>query len=64
MEQLYAALTKPTAGKPIAIILDTVKGKASGRWKKTAGNHSMTVGAEVFDRWLDSLRADLAALEA
>ena len=64
VEQLYAALTKPTAGKPIAIILDTVKGKGVREVEETAGNHSMTVGAEVFDRWLDSLRADLAALEA
>ena len=49
--------------KPLAIVLDTVKGKGVAEVEQTMGNHSMNVGAEVFDRWLDSLRQDLAALE-
>lgn len=62
--QLYAALTRQPGGKPLAVILDTVKGKGVREVEQAMGNHSMSVGAEVFDRWLDALRADLAALEA
>ena len=64
VEQLHDALTREATDKPLAIILDTVKGKGIREVEETPGNHSMTVGVEVFDRWLESLRADLAALEA
>ncbi|MFR0733560.1 MAG: hypothetical protein ACLSHU_04510 [Oscillospiraceae bacterium] len=32
--QVYDALTAPIGDKPRAIILDTVKGRASGKWKR------------------------------
>ena len=63
VEQLHAALTKPAGDKPIAIILDTVKGKGVPEVEQTAGNHSMNVGQDVFDRWLDGLYAEKAAME-
>lgn len=56
VEQLYDALTKPIGDKPRAIVLDTVKGKGVTEVEETMGNHSMNVGAEVFDRWLAELR--------
>lgn len=64
VEQLYDALTRPVTEKPLAVILDTVKGKGVPEIEKTMSNHSMTVGAEVFDSWLDGLYKELEALEA
>ena len=64
VEALYAALTKPAADKPIAIILDTVKGKGVTAVEQTASNHSMNVSQDVFDSWLDELQGKLAALNA
>ena len=55
MEQLYAALTKKAQDRPIAIILDTVKGKGVKAVEETMKNHSMNVGQEVFDEWLKEL---------
>lgn len=63
VEQLYGALTAPVGDKPKAIILDTVKGKGLAEVENTMGNHSMTVGPEVCDKWLDTLRAELAGLQ-
>ena len=63
VEQLHAALTKPAGDKPIAIILDTVKGKGVPEVEQAAGNHSMNVGQDVFDRWLEGLYAEKAAME-
>lgn len=60
--QLYDALTKKAEDKPIAVILDTVKGKGVKEAEETMGNHSMNVPAENYDRWLGELRAELAAL--
>lgn len=60
--QLYDALTKKAEDKPIAIILDTVKGKGVKEVEETMGNHSMNVPAETYDKWLGELRAELAAL--
>ena len=48
--------------KPKAIILDTVKGKGVTEVENTMGNHSMTVGPEVCDKWLEELQAKLAEL--
>lgn len=62
--QLSAALARQATDRPLAIILDTVKGKGIDEVERTAENHSMAVGPEVFDRWLADLRAQLAALEA
>ena len=63
VEAVHDALAREPQDKPLAIVLDTVKGKGVAEVEQTMGNHSMNVGAEVFDRWLDSLRQDLAALE-
>lgn len=62
--QLYDALTKKATDRPIAIILDTVKGKGIREVEQTAANHSMTVSQEKFDEWLTELRNGLAELEA
>jgi transketolase len=62
--QLKEALSKKATDKPIAIILDTVKGKGVTEVEEAAGNHSMNVGAEVFDGWIDEIKGKLAALEA
>ena len=62
--QLKEALSKKATDKPIAIILDTVKGKGVTEVEEAAGNHSMNVAPEVFDRWIDEIKGKLAALEA
>ena len=61
--QVYDALTAPIGDKPRAIILDTVKGKGIREVEETMGNHSMTVAADVCDKWLVGLRGELAGLE-
>ena len=50
--------------KPIAIILDSVKGKGVTAVEETMANHSMKVGPEVFDGWLAELREKQAAMKA
>ena len=60
--QVYDALTAPIGDKPRAIILDTVKGKGIREVEETMGNHSMTVAADVCDKWLAGLRGELAGL--
>lgn len=57
VEQLYAILTKQAADKPIAVILDTVKGRGVREVEQTVSNHSMTPAPEVFDQWLAELRS-------
>ena len=61
-EGLYNALSKKAEDKPVAVILDSVKGRGVKEVEETAGNHSMNVETEVFDRWLDELKAHLAEL--
>ena len=46
-------------GVPHAIVLDSIKGAGVKEIEETFSNHSMTVSAEVFDRWLDKLREEL-----
>ena len=62
--QLKEALSRKASDKPIAVILDTVKGKGVKEVEEAAGNHSMNVKPEVFDRWIAEIRSDLEALEA
>ncbi len=62
--KLYEALTKKAEDKPIAIILDSVKGKGVTAVEETLKNHSMNVGQEVFDSWLAELREKQAAMNA
>ena len=61
IDALYDALTKKASDKPIAVILDTVKGKGIKEAEEAASNHSMTMNAETYDRWLAQLRGELAA---
>ena len=62
VEQVFGALTAPVSDRPRAIILDTVKGKGVTEVEQSAGNHSMTVGPEVCDRWLEELQGKLREL--
>ena len=63
VEALYAALTKEAGDKPIAIVMDNIKGSGVRAVEETAANHSMTVKPEVWDSYIEAVRADLAALE-
>jgi len=65
IEALYDALenTKKGGEKPFAIVMDTVKGKGVTEVEETMANHSMAVGDDKFNAWLDQLNADLAAME-
>ncbi len=63
VERLYGALTKPAAEKPLAIILNTVKGKGVHEVEETLSNHSLAPPPEKFDQWLEVLRGELRALE-
>ena len=60
--QIYEVLTRPVGDKPLAVILDTVKGKGVKEVEETMSNHSMNVATEVYDKWLDGLRNQLAEL--
>ena len=62
VEKLYEALTKKPGDKPIAIILDTIKGKGVTGVEETVKNHSMNVGQDVFDSWLQELHEKQAAM--
>lgn len=62
IRQLYDALTKKAEDKPLAVILDTVKGKGVKEVEEAMGNHSMTMPEETYDRWLAGLRTELEAL--
>lgn len=58
---INAAAEKP--GKPHAIVLDTVKGAGVPEIEQTASNHHMVVNAELADRVISHLEAELAKLE-
>lgn len=62
LEQLENALTRKPVDKPIAIILNTVKGKGIAEVENTMSNHSMSPPAEKFDCWLSELHAQYDAL--
>jgi len=62
VEQIYEALSRKADEKPIAVILDTIKGKGIKEVEEAAGNHSMAPKPEDCDRWLDTLNKELAAL--
>ena len=62
LDQLYDALTKQAGEKPIAVILDTVKGKGVKEVEETMSNHSMTMPEETYDQWLAELNSELDAL--
>lgn len=60
--QIHAAVTAPVGDRPKAIVLDTLKGKGIADVENTFANHSMNVGPEICDRWLQELQAQLDAL--
>lgn len=62
VEALYGALTR-SSDKPVAVIMDNVKGSGVKAVEETASNHSMTVGPEVWDSYIASVKADLEAIE-
>lgn len=63
IEAISKALSKKPGDKPLAIVLDTVKGKGVPEVEEALSNHSMSPKAEVSARWLEQLRAELAALQ-
>ncbi len=63
VEAIYEALTKEATDKPIAIVLDNVKGSGVKAVEDTASNHSMTVNAETWDSYIEAVKADLEALK-
>lgn len=62
VEALYGALTR-SSDKPVAVVMDNVKGSGVKAVEETASNHSMTVGPEVWDSYIASVKADLEAIE-
>lgn len=60
VEALYEAMTRKS-DRPLAIVMDTIKGKGIKQVEETASNHSMTENADVFDSWLSSLKNDYKA---
>lgn len=58
---LYEALTRQAQDRPIAVILDTIKGKGIKEVEETMSNHSMTMPEETYDRWLEGLERELEA---
>ena len=63
VEQLYEALTRPVSDRPLAIVMDNIKGRGVKAVEETAANHSMTVSAEVWDNYIAEAKATLEALE-
>lgn len=65
VQEVYEAVkaTQNVKGMPHAIVLDTIKGSGVKEVEDTFSNHSMTVAPEVFDRWINSLKEKLQALE-
>ncbi len=62
VEEIYNALTNLKKNKPRAIILDTVKGHGLKEVEETFSNHSMTVGKEVWDKWIKILKDELTSM--
>ena len=57
--QLYETLTGERKDRPLAVILDTIKGKGVKEVETAIGNHSMSMPEETYDRWLEELRGGL-----
>ena len=60
VEEIYNALTNLKSDKPRAVILDTIKGHGLKEVEETFSNHSMTVGKEVWDKWIKILKDELS----
>lgn len=63
VDALCEALTKQPGEKPIAVVMDNIKGSGVKAVEETASNHSMTVPAETWDSFIAAVKADLEALE-
>lgn len=63
IDQLYAALSRPAADKPVAVVMHTIKGAGVPDVENTAANHSMNVGPEICDGWITQLKSRLEHLE-
>lgn len=59
---LENALSRVSFDKPLAVIMDTVKGKGIKDVEETMGNHSMAPKFEVAQKWIDDLQAEHVAL--
>ena len=62
IEQLYNALHHPATDKPIAIVMNTVKGAGVPEVEQTMSNHSMNFKPGDCDRWIAQLQARLDAM--
>ena len=62
VEALYEALTRKS-DKPVAVVMDNVKGSGVKAVEETAANHSMTVNAETWDSYIAAVQADLEELK-
>lgn len=62
VEQLYDALTKKAGDKPIAIIMDNIKGAGVRDVENTKMNHSLSVTHEQGNKWIAELNKELEAL--
>ena len=62
LDEIYEALTREIGDKPLAIVLDTVKGKGIKDVEETVNNHTMVVNAENSAKWLGELQSELEAL--
>ena len=60
---LRTVLSKRELDRPLAVVLDTVKGKGISEVETTVSNHSMSPSAETCDRWLAQLRGELEQLQ-
>ena len=61
-EAMYNAISRRSVGKPIAIILDTIKGQGIKEIENTMDNHSMRVSHEQCSRWISQLQTEYDAL--
>lgn len=59
LEQLYMLLGKDVQDRPLAVIMDTIKGKGIKEVEETMANHSMAVTEETYDRWIWELKQQL-----
>ncbi|MCF0104293.1 MAG: transketolase [Eggerthellaceae bacterium] len=63
VEAIYEALTSEDPERPIAVILDSIKGAGISGVENAMANHSMHVDDETFHFWVDELYEKLADLE-
>lgn len=61
LEHLYKVLTRKVQDRPLAVIMDTIKGKGIKEVEDTMANHSMAMTQETYDRWLNELKRQLDA---